>query len=100
MPPADAVLVPKLTLRMSHRMWWFLAETLKFGESPVGRDASIAEAGVPLSHPRATLISATPARPAFKVRACIECSSLSVCFLLGEFTPRARGRSSAQAGYR
>src|SRR5947209_1073864 len=56
---------------MSHRMCWLLAEALKFGESPAGLDASIVETGFPLSHPRARLISATPASPALKVRAFI-----------------------------
>src|SRR5207253_9297916 len=44
-PPAERVSVAKLTLTMSHRMWWLLAEALKSGESPVGFAASIAEAG-------------------------------------------------------
>jgi len=56
-------------------MWWLLAEALKLGESPVGFDASIAEAGVPFSHPRARLINATLASPALKVRAFIVSSS-------------------------
>jgi hypothetical protein len=62
-------------------MWWLLAEALKFGERPVGFDASRAEAGVPFSHPRARLINATLASPALKVRAFIVSSSF------GEFLP-------------
>src|SRR5439155_8213006 len=82
-PPAETVPVPKSTLMMSHRMWWLLAEALKFGESPAGRDASIVEAGVPFSHPRARLITATPASPAIKVRAFIVCSSFGVVLPIG-----------------
>src|SRR2546429_8344503 len=77
-PPEETEPVPKLTLMMSHRMSWLLAEALKLGESPAGLDASIVEAGFPFSHPRARLISATPASPAIKVRAFIECSSFYV----------------------
>src|SRR3989441_3908430 len=93
MPPADAVLVPKLTLRMSHRMWWLLAEALKFGESAVGFDASIAEAGVPFSHPRARLISATLASPALKVR-------VFIVFLLLRVPPTASVQSMSTRLFR
>jgi hypothetical protein len=78
-------------------MWWLPAEALKSGESPVGLDASIAEAGVPLSHPRARLISATLASPALKVRAFIVCSSFCVFVLLLPFTQCQQGSSGAQA---
>src|SRR5205807_3716004 len=97
-PPAETVPVPKLTLMRSHRMWWLLAEALKFGESPAGLDASIVEAGVPLSHPRARLISPTPASPALKVRAFIVCSSFGGFLLLRPFGQCQQGCSGAQAG--
>src|SRR2546422_1506106 len=91
-PPAETVPVPKLTLMMSHRMWWLLAEALKFGESPADLDASIVEAGFPLSHPRARLISVTPASPALKVRAFIVCSSFCVCLRSEEHTSELQSR--------
>src|SRR5216117_2500899 len=74
---------------MSHRMAWLLAEALKFGEDPAVFDASILEAGFPLSHPRARLISATPASPALKVRAFI------YVFLLLRVPPLASGHSAS-----
>src|SRR3989442_5077248 len=84
-PPAETVPVLKLTLMMSHRMWWLPAEALKLGEGPAFA-ASTVEAGVPLSHPRAMPISATPASPALKVRAFIMCSSFCVFLLLRPVT--------------
>jgi hypothetical protein len=98
MPPAETVPVEKLMLMRSHRMWWLLAEALKSGESPVGRDASIVEAGVPLSHPRARLISATLASPALKVRAFMVFSSFCVFLLLRPVTQCQQGSSTARAG--
>src|SRR5712692_2833303 len=98
-PPAETVPVPKSTLMMSHRMWWLLAEALKFGESPAVFAASTVEAGVPLSHPRARLISATPASPALKIRAFIVCSSLCVFLRLCPLTQCQQDCSGAQAGH-
>jgi hypothetical protein len=80
-------------------MWWLPAEALKSGESPVGLDASIAEAGVPLSHPRARLISATLASPALKVGAFIVCSSFCVFVPVRPFSQCKPGCSGAQAGH-
>src|SRR5437867_11189943 len=87
-PPAESVPVAKLTSMMSHRMAWLLAEALKLGEDPADFDASILEAGFPLSHPRSRLISATPASPALKVRAFILCSSFCPFRLLRPSTQR------------
>src|SRR3989441_4877172 len=98
-PPAETVPVPKLTLMMSHRMWWLLAEALKFGESPAVLEASSVEAGFPLSHPRARLISPTPASPALKVRAFIVCSSLCVFLRLCPLSQCQQDCSGAQAGH-
>src|SRR5438093_5391309 len=98
-PPAERVSVAKLTLMMSHRMWWLLAEALKFGESPAVFAASTVEAGVPLSHPRARLISATPASPALKIRAFIVCSSLCVFLRLCPLSQCQQDCSGAQAGH-
>src|SRR5437870_7744366 len=98
-PPAEAVPVPKSTLMMSHRMWWLLAEALKFGESPAVFAASTVEAGVPLSHPRARLISATPASPALKIRAFIVWSSLCVFLRWCQLSQCQQDCSDAQAGH-
>ena len=81
-------------------MWWLLAEALKFGESPAGLDASIVEAGVPLSHPRARLISPTPASPALKVRVFIVCSPFCVVLLVRPFSQCQQGRSGVTGGGR
>jgi len=81
-------------------MWWLLAEALKFGESPAGLDASIVEAGVPLSHPRARLISPTPASPALKVRAFIVCSSFGGFLLLRPFGQCQQGCAQVGDGLR
>jgi len=80
-------------------MWWLLAEALKFGESPAGRDASIVEAGFSRSHPRARLTSPTPARAALKVRVFIVCSSFCVSFVLRPFSQGQQGSSGAQAAH-
>src|SRR5256885_2982766 len=85
---------------MSHRMWWLLAEALKFGESPAGLDASVVEAGFPLSHPRARLISPTPASPALKVRVFIVCSPFCVVLLVRPFSQCQQGRSGVTGGGR
>src|SRR5712692_8283714 len=98
-PPAEAVPVAKLTLTMSHRMWWLPAEALKFGESPADLDASMVEAGLPFSHPRARLISPTPTSPALKVRLFIVCSSFCVFLLLRPFSQCQQRCSSAQVGH-
>src|SRR5213592_3283585 len=97
-PPAETVPVAKLTLMMSHRMWWLPAEALKLGEGPAFA-ASTVEAGVPLSHPRAMPISATPARPALKVRAFIMCSSFCVFLLLRPVTLCQRRCSGAEVAH-
>ena len=56
-------------------------------------------AGFPLSHPRARLISATPANPALKVRAFIVCSSFCGFLLLRPFSQCQQGCAGAQAGH-
>jgi hypothetical protein len=80
-------------------MRWLLAEALKFGDSPVGRDASIVEAGFSLPHPRARLISPTPASPALKVRVFIVCYSFCGFLQLRPFSQCQQGCSDAQAGH-
>src|SRR5213592_3454851 len=97
-PPAETVPVAKLTLMMSHRMWWLPAEALKLGEGPAFA-ASTVEAGVPLSHPRAMPISATPASPALKVRAFIMCSSFCVFLLLRPVTLCQQRCSGAEVAH-
>src|SRR5439155_716963 len=63
-----------------------------------GSEHVAVEAGVPLSHPRARLISPTPASPALKVRAFIVCSSFGGFLLLRPFGQCQQGCSGAQAG--
>jgi len=72
-------------------MWLLLAEALKFGESPAGLDANIVEAGLSRSHPRARLMSPTPASPALKVRVFIVFFSFWEFLLLRPFSQFGNG---------